>query len=168
MQTFSKKERLCSLRLQQTLFQNGQSFYVFPFKVFFCLLDPNHSLPADGFMPEEVEVGDMQLSHSLPLLQSSNLKQWLPHRAQLLITVSKRNFKRATDRNRIKRLVREGYRKNKEPLQGALQTTVKFCLLSLAYTSRNILTFSELEPKIIVILRKIADAAEAEAISDTQ
>lgn len=166
MQTFSKNERLCSLRLMQTLFKNEQSFYIFPFKVFFCLLDPNESLPADGSMHEEVDV--MQLSHSLPILQSSNLKQWLPHRAQLLISVSKRNFKRATDRNRIKRLVREGYRKNKEPLQRTLQTTGNFCLLSLAYTSRNILTFSELEHKIVVILRKIADAAEAAAISDTQ
>lgn len=166
MQTFSKNERLCSLRLMQTLFKKGQTFYVFPFKVFFCLLDPNESLPADGLIHEEVDV--MQLSHSLPILQSSNLKQWLPHRAQLLITVSKRNFKRATDRNRIKRLVREGYRKNKEPLQRTLQTTGNFCLLSLAYTSRNILTFSELEHKIVVILRKIADAAEAAAISDIQ
>jgi len=168
MQTFSKNERLCSLRLMQTLFQNGQSFYVFPFKVFFCLLDPNDSMPADGLMHEEVEVGVMQLPQYHPILQSVNLKQWLPHRAQLLITVSKRNFKRATERNRIKRLVREGYRKNKEPLQRTLNATGNFCLLSLAYTSRNILTFSELEPKIIVILRKIADAAEAEAISDTQ
>lgn len=168
MQTFSKNERLCSVRLMKNLFQNGQSFYVFPFKVFFCLLHPTDSTPSEGAIHEEVEVGVMQLSQSLPILHSYNLLQWHPHRSQLLITVSKRNFKRATDRNRIKRLVREGYRKNKEPLQRTLNTTGKFCLLSLAYTSRNILTFSELEHKIIVILRKIADAAEATAISDTQ
>ncbi len=35
---------------------------------------------------------------------------------QLLVSVSKRNFKRAPDRNRLKRLIREGWRCNKHDL----------------------------------------------------
>jgi len=35
-----------------------------------------------------------------------------PFSVQLLISVSKRNFKKAVDRNKIKRLIREAYRKS--------------------------------------------------------
>ena len=36
--------------------------------------------------------------------------------ATILISVSKRRFKRAVKRNRVKRQIREVYRKNKQPL----------------------------------------------------
>lgn len=42
---------------------------------------------------------------------------------QLLVSVSKRNFKRAPDRNRLKRLIREGWRCNKHDLYKQLSAT---------------------------------------------
>ena len=39
---------------------------------------------------------------------------------QILISVSKKRFKHAVDRNRIKRQVREAYRHNKQPLVDAV------------------------------------------------
>ena len=41
--------------------------------------------------------------------------------ATILISVSKRRFKRAVKRNRVKRQIREVYRKNKQPLLDGLQ-----------------------------------------------
>ena len=40
--------------------------------------------------------------------------------ATILISVSKRRFKRAVKRNRVKRKIREVYRKNKQPLLDGL------------------------------------------------
>lgn len=42
---------------------------------------------------------------------------------QVLISVSKRHFKRAVKRNRVKRQIREAYRTNKQPLIEAMQPT---------------------------------------------
>ena len=72
---------------------------------------------------------------------------------QLIITVSKRNFKKAVDRNRIKRLIREAYRKNKIALYTALKT--KKCLLAIIYTSKQELTYQEIELKIILTLQRL-------------
>lgn len=43
--------------------------------------------------------------------------------AQVLISVSKRHFKRAVKRNRVKRQIREAYRANKQQLVDAMRPT---------------------------------------------
>ena len=43
--------------------------------------------------------------------------------AQLLVSVSKRHFKHAVDRNRVKRQIREAYRQNKQLLCDAIPET---------------------------------------------
>ena len=53
--------------------------------------------------------------------------------AQVLISVSKKNFKRAVDRNRIKRLIREAYRKNKHLLYESLNAGNKKIILLYCY-----------------------------------
>lgn len=42
---------------------------------------------------------------------------------QVLVSVSKRHFKRAVKRNRVKRQIREAYRMNKQPLIEVMQPT---------------------------------------------
>ena len=49
--------------------------------------------------------------------------------AQLAIAVPKRFFKRAVDRNRIKRLIREVYRKNKSGIYDSLKAADKQCAI---------------------------------------
>ena len=72
--------------------------------------------------------------------------------AKILISVSKKNFKRAVDRNRIKRLIREAYRKNKKILFDALNTGNKKIVFALSYIAKEELTFEEIEIKIIVTI----------------
>jgi len=79
--TFSKEERLCSKKLIDRLFSEGQSFLAYPVKVVF--------LPTELPTSSPVQAG---------------------------FTASKKNFKRAVKRNRIKRLMREAYRLHKHEL----------------------------------------------------
>jgi ribonuclease P protein component len=76
---------------------------------------------------------------------------------QLLITVPRSLFKNATDRNRIKRLVREAYRQNKYILYDALSENHKQILLCLTYTSKEIISSQIIKEKIIVLLQRLKD-----------
>ena len=79
-----------------------------------------------------------------------------PSPAQVLISVSTKNFKRAVDRNRIKRLVREGYRLNKHLLYDSLNKKHEQLVLAIIYSSKTIESFSFIQEKIISILKKLA------------
>jgi ribonuclease P protein component len=63
---------------------------------------------------------------------------------QVLITVSSRNFKRAVDRNSVKRRIREAYRLNKESL-----ITPKKLLLAYIYVAKEILPSAIIHEKLI-------------------
>ncbi len=122
-QTFTKQERLYEKKLMHQLFKGGNSFFVFPFKVFYVVLD-----------------------------------QAAPYPAKVLISVPKRNFKRAVDRNRIKRLVREAYRKNKALLLSPGKDSEKpnrTYLIGLIYTPKVHMDYAEIERKIILILQQL-------------
>lgn len=76
---------------------------------------------------------------------------------QLLISVSKRNYKKAVDRNKIKRLIRESYRKNKTALVQSRSTRDNQLLIGLIYTGKTILPYPEIERKIILILQHLIE-----------
>jgi ribonuclease P protein component len=77
-------------------------------------------------------------------------------RARILVTVPKRNFKKAVDRNRIKRLVREAYRKNKQLLSPEYATPEKQTLLiGFIYTGKTLPEYQEVEQKLILILQEL-------------
>ncbi len=58
--------------------------------------------------------------------------------AQAGFTVSKKHFKRAVHRNRIKRLLREAYRLQKAPLLQLLQSQNKNAQLFFMYTDKGL------------------------------
>ncbi len=79
---------------------------------------------------------------------------WLPAAldsgfpVQVLITVTKRTFRLAVDRNRIKRQIRELYRLNKHELYEHLDRSQQQGVLAIIYTARVHLPHEELEIKI--------------------
>jgi ribonuclease P protein component len=85
---------------------------------------------------------------------------WLPAPArtseapQVLVSVSKRTFKRAVDRNRLKRLVREAYRLNKHRLLEA-EGGHPVALLGILYTGKEKSELPLLEKKLISGLQRL-------------
>ncbi len=68
--------------------------------------------------------------------------------AQVAFSVPKRGMKRAVDRNRIKRLMREAYRQNKPNLYERLGTEGLQYAWLLIYQGKAGITYSEVEQKI--------------------
>jgi ribonuclease P protein component len=79
---------------------------------------------------------------------------------RLLISVPKRNFKKAVHRNRVKRLIREAWRRNKVDFQKTLTDNNIYVDVALIYTARTIPDYKELEPKIILILQRLTKKNE--------
>lgn len=84
-------------------------------------------------------------------------KQELPSKEvfQVVFSVSKRKFKKAPDRNRIKRLMRETLRKNKHGLEEYLKTNNQQLALFLIYTNTEIMTYEEMNRKIVLLFERL-------------
>ena len=76
---------------------------------------------------------------------------------QVLISVSKRSFKRAVDRNRLKRLIREAYRLNKYRLLEQPEGH-SVALLGIIYTGKEKSPLALVEKKLISAFHRLSDA----------
>ncbi|MGE0635276.1 MAG: ribonuclease P protein component [Bacteroidia bacterium] len=76
--------------------------------------------------------------------------------AQVMMTAPKKRFSRAVDRNRIKRLMREAYRKNKHTLYAALNEQNKKLAIMLIYVGAGLPEYKTAEDKIILILQRLS------------
>ncbi len=127
--TFSKAERLSSKKVIERLFKKGSpetgSVFSYPFSVL--------------YLRDEGSVEEVPAEPGLPAI---------------LISVSKRNFKRAVDRNLIKRRIREAYRLNKTLLFPS-ETARPPAYLAFVYIAKEILGFEELEKKMKFVLRQV-------------
>ncbi len=74
----------------------------------------------------------------------------------LLISVSKRHFKHAVDRNRAKRLIREAYRLNKGLLLDHLPEDTQLDL-AFIWMSDELCDYAIIETKMKTLLQRIAE-----------
>ena len=137
-QTFTKSERLCSKKVLGELFKKGgttgsaqtvRTFYLFPFRVLY--------LPHPTTAVDEAEA-------------ESDIT-W----PAIVITVPKRIFKRAVDRNLIRRRVREAYRLNKQLFRNEIsvsQTAPAY--IAFLYTAKQIISFEEIEKGMKLAIQK--------------
>jgi len=76
--------------------------------------------------------------------------------AQIVFSVSKKRFKRAVDRNLVKRLTREAYRLHKQLyLYDLLDASGKKIVLSLSYIGKEIGTYDFVEKKMLKLLKQL-------------
>ena len=76
---------------------------------------------------------------------------------KMAVSVPKKKIPNATDRNKIKRLVREAFRKNKTIIQQPLEAKNVKLHLMLVYSQSSIISMSEIEDKISVTLQRLAE-----------
>jgi ribonuclease P protein component len=69
---------------------------------------------------------------------------------QVIFSVSKRNFKRAVDRNLIKRRMREAFRLNKAGIPGTSKLQMAYI-----YTAKEILLFDQIQEKTVLSFKRL-------------
>lgn len=82
---------------------------------------------------------------------------------QVLIAVPRKNISRAVQRNKLKRRMREAYRKNKSPLLEMLNQKGNSISLAFVYTQNEVIAYQEIEEKIILSLQRLSDMYEVDA-----
>ena len=75
---------------------------------------------------------------------------------QLGISVPKKSFPKAVDRNKLKRRIRESYRKNKHVLYEILKKKNLSLALMIIYTIKDELAYADIEKKMVLSLQNMA------------
>lgn len=130
--SFPKKEKLVSRKLIDHLFAGGgsKSISCFPLRLVFMVLDHNDEAL-------EIKGCNEQMAD-----------------AQMLISVPKRCFKHAVDRNRVKRQVREAYRKHRNLYQ---LPEDKYLAMAFIWLDHQHHDSADVEAKVVNLLRRMGE-----------
>ena len=125
--TYQKKDKLKSRKQTQFLFANGQSMNAFPIKLIYT-----------------IETLESIESSALGTLQAG-------------VGAPSRTFRKAVARNRVKRLLREGYRLERPAfLEAAAIKGLRINLFFL-YTDATVIAQAAIQEKIKQLLARIAE-----------
>lgn len=101
--------------------------------------------------------GDSQSLSVFPVravfLQTARQAHCAP--VQILISVPKKRFKHAVDRNRVKRQIREAYRHHKQLLEGAVAEDRQLIIAFIWLSDRHCPS-TDIEKKVVSLLERIA------------
>ena len=76
---------------------------------------------------------------------------------QFGVGVSAKNFKKAVDRNRIKRLTREAWRLQKNEIREKTREAQRQLNVFFIYTGKKLPDFTTVKDKVAIALKKLAD-----------
>lgn len=134
--TLRKRERMVSRKLIETLFGANQTRH-------------------------ELLPGEARGSHSMAAfpLRIVYMKRERPDGeapVQLLVSVSKKRFKHAVDRNRAKRQVREAYRQHKQLVYDVVLPKEQL-LIAFVWLSDEYRPSWEVEKRVVGLLQRVAE-----------
>ena len=131
---YGSTQKLKSRKAMETLFAAGKTLNAFPIKVFYTL-DP---------VTQNITQTVAQIGASANLLHAG-------------VGVSSRNFKKAVDRNRIKRLLREVYRTQNQLLVTTVLLQAKELNVFFLYVGKELPEYTDLKIAMEKVLAKLND-----------
>jgi ribonuclease P protein component len=135
--TLGKDERLKSRKQIEKIFAEGKVLLVSPYRVLY-LINKNSDPAQMTQAPNNVKFG---------------------------VGVSAKNFKRAVERNKIKRLTRESWRLQKNDFQEVVKQKNFQVSIFFVYVSKELTDFSTIKTKVGVALKKLLALVEETHIS---
>lgn len=117
---FGKDERLSGRKAIAELFDSGQAFTLYPFRVFWKVCETDIPVPA-----------------------------------RMAVSVPKRSFKKAVDRNMIKRQIKEAWRYNKHVLYKHLNENNMQLAVMLIYTQEDMPGHKLITKKVEEVVSKL-------------
>jgi ribonuclease P protein component len=145
--TLGKADKLKSAKIIEQLFKEGKSFSLFPFRVLYLY-------------PEAPASGNLQSVSSTTEAGASGY-------LQTAFSVSKKYFKKATDRNRIKRLMREGWRLQQNVLKNTIGETNKQLSVFIIYTGNELPEYELVFKKMTAVITRLIKICNEATVTNT-
>jgi ribonuclease P protein component len=143
---FRRTERLKSEKVISSLFKKGHSFSCYPLRLVYTEM-PIPPTSSDTTLPN---ISGCSISKSDDLAVFSPI--------QFSLSVSKKKFKRAVDRNVLRRRIREAYRLQKHELYIFLKNnetlSEKQYAFMVIYTAKDLLPYTDIQKGIRKMIGK--------------